>query len=74
MKKGFTVPSPMMIQVELEGSGGNRLTTWVEETWDLDEGKRVYLKDTQKWYVVVKVHGLTVPKDQLGVRGFKNNI
>lgn len=69
--KGFTeMSSPMMIQVDLVSGTNEQMTTWIEK----DAGANVYLPKPKKWYTVIKMYDIEIPKDQLGVRGFKNNI
>ena len=65
-----------MIQIELESlTTGRHMTTWVEKADLIKQGNQVRLKDEDAWLKIVKVYDdLVVPKDQLGVRGFKNNI
>ncbi len=66
----------MMIQIDLESTDGKRiLTTWVENNTLITEGRNVKLEDEDDWMKITKVYkDLVVPKSQLGVRGFKNNI
>ena len=66
--------SPMMIQIDVVGVDNEHMTTWVEKDSGAYVGANVYLKEPKKWYKVVKMYDIEVPKDQLGVRGFKNNI
>lgn len=66
--------SPLMIQIEVVGNDNEQMTTWVEKESGAYVGAKVFLKEPKKWYTVTKVYEIEVPKDHLGVRGFKNNI
>ena len=66
----------LMIQIDLESlTTGRQMTTWVEKKDLIKQGNSVKLEGEDAWLKIVKVYeDLVVPKDQLGVRGFKNNI
>jgi len=68
--------SPLMVQIDLESiTTGRQMTTWVEQDDLIKQGNQVKLKNEDAWLKIVKVYeDVIVPKDQLGVRGFKNNI
>ena len=68
--------NPLMVQIDLESLGtGRQMTTWVEDRDLVREGNRVRLDGEDAWMKIVKVYDdIKVPKSQLGVRGFKNNI
>lgn len=67
--------SKLMVQIDLESLGtGRQMTTWVEKKDLIKQGNSVKLDGEDAWLKITKVYDLVVPKDQLGVRGFKNNI
>lgn len=67
--------STAMVQVDLESrTSGRQMTTWVEKKDLIVEGSRVRLDGDEEWLKIIKVYDLEVPKDQLGLRGFSNNI
>ena len=70
------VSSPLMVQIDIESLGtGRQMTTWVEDKDLIRQDNEVKLDGEDAWFKIVKVYDdIKVPKSQLGVRGFKNNI